>query len=91
MQVLKDYCQAAQARSQVVWRGESINRTAGLKGVQAGISLVQGRSLSQWSDYNSTSGGGGGGGGSLAMIQIREYEGPQSAFGPDTKKIKYDN
>ena len=26
--------------------------------------------------------------GSLAMCQIREYEGPQSAFGPDAK---YDN
>ena len=32
--------------------------------------------------------GGGGGGGSLAMGQIREYEGPQSVFGPDAK---YDN
>ena len=35
--------------------------------------------------------GGGGGGGSLAMGQIREYKGPQSAFGPDAKKIKYNN
>ena len=31
-----------------------------------------------------------GGGGSLAMGQIREYKGPQSAFRPDAKKIKLD-
>ena len=99
--------------------GESINRTAGIKG-------VQGRSLSgpviiwpiqsvggycRCRPIQPVRGGGGGGGGlslskrdrslrslpgygpqqgrgSLAMRQIREYKGPQSAFGPDAK---YDN
>ena len=28
---------------------------------------------------------------SLAMRQIREYKGPQSAFGPDQADAKYDN